>query len=61
MSRLRERFQVNLPLRVLFEKPTIAELAAEIERAQQSGTAAEAPTIKAIARDHRRVRRSTLS
>src|SRR5262249_1344010 len=32
LSRIREAFSVDLPLRVLFMYPTISELAAEIER-----------------------------
>jgi hypothetical protein len=32
MSRLRELFQVDLALRVLFEAPTVAELALRIEQ-----------------------------
>ncbi|MCA2718480.1 non-ribosomal peptide synthetase [Microcystis sp. M169S2] len=35
MSRLRETFQVELPLRSLFTAPTIAELALTIEQSQQ--------------------------
>ena len=35
MSRLRETFQVELPLRSLFTAPTIAALALEIEQSQQ--------------------------
>jgi acyl carrier protein len=32
MSRLREAVQADLPLRVLFEAPTVAELASKIEQ-----------------------------
>lgn len=31
IARVRETFEINLPLRVLFEAPTVIELAAEIE------------------------------
>ncbi|WP_082152171.1 phosphopantetheine-binding protein [Crocosphaera watsonii] len=32
MSQIRQVFNVDIPLRNLFEKPTIAELAKEIEK-----------------------------
>jgi len=37
ISRLRETFEVDIPLRRLFEKPTIAELAQAISEKQLSG------------------------
>ncbi|MEA2691000.1 MAG: hypothetical protein QOJ16_387, partial [Acidobacteriota bacterium] len=37
ISRLRRTLQVELPLKILFERPTIASLAAEIERARRGG------------------------
>ena len=43
ISRVRKVFRVELPLRRLFEEPTIAGLGREIARAERSGDAAPAP------------------
>lgn len=39
VSRVEESFHVHLPLRSLFERPTIAELGEEIQRARSEGSA----------------------
>jgi amino acid adenylation domain-containing protein len=52
ISRLRTTFEVDVPLRDLFEAPTLAGLAARVEAAQRilrSGTAAPAPPLVPLA------------
>jgi amino acid adenylation domain-containing protein/non-ribosomal peptide synthase protein (TIGR01720 family) len=44
-SRVLKAFSVDLPLRVLFERPTVAALAAEVERLRGSGATAGAPPL----------------
>jgi amino acid adenylation domain-containing protein len=50
-SRIRETFQVELPLRFLFEGPTVAQLAGNIETAQQRQEGLEAPPITPASRE----------
>ena len=58
ISRVRARFSVELPLRALFENPTIAELSLAMEAGRTQNLSLELP-IKAVNRDAYRVRPSS--
>jgi amino acid adenylation domain-containing protein len=60
ISRVREKFQVEIALRQLFEQPTIALFAAVIEQAQRSSTELQTPAIVPVARQAHRIKRSAL-
>ncbi|HEU4595916.1 MAG TPA: phosphopantetheine-binding protein, partial [Pyrinomonadaceae bacterium] len=49
--RVRETLQVNVPLRALFEHPTVSALSPLVEKLQQEASVPRAPTIKAVSRD----------
>ena len=51
ISRVREAFQVELPVRALFESPTITGLAAKIENALREANGLALPVIKPAERD----------
>jgi amino acid adenylation domain-containing protein len=51
ISKVRQVFEVELPLRRLFEKPTVAGLSTFIEKAIKAGIGLEAPPIERISRD----------
>jgi len=51
MSRIREAFQVEMPLRCLFETPTVAGLAESLELSRRSGQKLQAPPIQPVPRD----------
>ena len=59
VSRIRDAFQIELPLRSLFETPTVAGLSQEIERLQHSNTN-QAPAIVPVSREARRMKLSSL-
>jgi amino acid adenylation domain-containing protein len=60
ISRLRKAFQVDVPLRVLFETPTIAQVAVWVEEKQNDGKKT-APMMKAVSRAGFRKSASTLN
>ncbi|HYG79421.1 MAG TPA: condensation domain-containing protein, partial [Pyrinomonadaceae bacterium] len=51
VSRAREAFRVELPLRSVFDSPTVAGMAQTIVRAQTSEPSAEAPPVRPAPRD----------
>ncbi|HET9478021.1 MAG TPA: phosphopantetheine-binding protein, partial [Pyrinomonadaceae bacterium] len=61
ISRVRELFKVELPLRQVFQQPTIAALAIVIEQAQNNGTPNEIPKIVRVDREARRLARPVRS
>ncbi|MBH8565767.1 amino acid adenylation domain-containing protein [Nostoc sp. CENA67] len=59
ISRLRSLFQVDLPLRLMFESPTVAELAEAIAQLQGTSVTSE-PAITSVSRGRYRMKRSSL-
>jgi amino acid adenylation domain-containing protein len=51
VARMRELFGVELPLRLLFESPTVAEQAAAIEQTKRAGEAERGPELRRVQRD----------
>ncbi|PSB57974.1 non-ribosomal peptide synthetase [Chamaesiphon polymorphus] len=51
ISRVKNAFNIDLPLHSLFEAPTIAELAQYIQQVQQTATAVPQPPIQVVNRD----------
>ncbi|HEX8852009.1 MAG TPA: SDR family oxidoreductase, partial [Pyrinomonadaceae bacterium] len=59
LSRLREFFHAEIPLRVVFEKPTVAGLAEHMEEAgREAAATAQPPAIVPVARQARTVKRT---
>jgi amino acid adenylation domain-containing protein len=51
VSRLREDFGVEMPVRAVFEHPRLESFAAEVERLLRAGTGTEAPPIRPVPRE----------
>jgi len=60
ISRVRDAFQIELPLRSLFEKATVAKMAEEVERFRNNDSRPQAPGILPVPREARRVKLSSL-
>jgi amino acid adenylation domain-containing protein len=60
ISRVRDTFQIELPLRSLFEHPTVAELAEVIEQARENSPRLVTPAIVALSRESHRMKRASI-
>ncbi len=58
--RVRDAFQIELPLRRLFESPTVAGLAEEVEKGRDSGIVFQTQVIAALPRAAHTMKRSSL-
>ena len=61
VSRVRDAFGVELPLRRVFEAPTIGELSKIVENLKESDAKIKAPALVPVSRDNRRVKLSSLN
>ncbi len=58
--RARDAFQIEIPLRRLFEMPTVAWLSEQIEKIKSSGANLQMPAIVSVSREAHRRKRSSL-
>ncbi|MDZ8055338.1 MAG: amino acid adenylation domain-containing protein [Aulosira sp. ZfuVER01] len=61
ISRVRDSFGLELPLRSIFEASTIAELSQVVESFKQSNTQSQAPALVPLSRESRRMKLSSLN
>jgi acyl-coenzyme A synthetase/AMP-(fatty) acid ligase/acyl carrier protein len=61
ISRVRRTFQVEVPLRAMFEAPTVAGLAQRIEAAQKETDAKATPALVAVSRERYRANAAVLA
>ncbi|MCT7982368.1 amino acid adenylation domain-containing protein [Laspinema sp. A4] len=60
-SRVRDKFGFELPLRCVFEAPTIAQLAPVIQELKQQNLTPNAPALVPVSRERRRMKLSSLN
>lgn len=61
VSRVRDAFKVELPLRSVFEAPTIAGLSKVVESLKDSDSQSHAPALVPLSRENRRMKLSSLN
>ncbi|WP_377477711.1 phosphopantetheine-binding protein [Microcoleus anatoxicus] len=61
VSRVRDACGVELPLRCVFEAPTIAGLSEFVDRLKQNNSQIKGPALVPVSRDNRRVKLSSLN
>ena len=60
VARIRDAFQVDLPLRILFKSPTIAGIAEAIDKMKSRSNELRKPSVVAVSREAHRIQRSSV-